>query len=630
MGGRRPTGAWLPPVAFGLLASAFTVSTYQVLDDHFDRLTRARQIVQFGELPFRDFLDPGYFLSLFVSAALQRLLGDHLLGELLLNAACIGAGTGLVLWLARQVSGSYRVAVPAALLAVLAMPRAYDYDKVLFYPLGLACCWAYASRPTARRLVGLAGVVVLAALFRYDSGVYLACAAFATVVVLHRPERRLLLGRGMLLVGAAVVFALPALVFVQATSGIGDAVDQIVTYASRERARTRNRPALTDARLFALVPAAPVPGPPIQVQWAPDVDDQMRLRLEAGLTLTNGAGPGEDRWWGYRLGDPSAEIIQRLVESPGVADTRGVDRAARALERPEPIQVRLERALPRVRLAIPGQRASAFLYHILLALPVVAALVLYRRGASRAEYAAVGSVIIVVALLDGLVLRDPVSARLGGVAGPAAVLGAWLVAQARRPSARVATAIVALLAVAALAAVGEWRLRLAPARLVSGLARERLARLTRVPLPADLMLGEQAAGLVEYLRACAAPDERVYLAWYAPDIYFYAQRGFAGGMPVTFGAHWSDDRFEQRLLSAFTARPPAVAVFETGSFEQFSGDYPRLGAFFAARYGAAATTDFGRDTEVEGRYTVLRPRDERSRRECQTDLVLVAPTPPTR
>jgi hypothetical protein len=83
------------------------------------------------------------------------------------------------------------------------------------------------------------------------------------------------------------------------------------------------------------------------------------------------------------------------------------------------------------------------------------------------------------------------------------------------------------------------------------------------------------------------------------------------------------------VLSAFTARPPAVAVFETGSFERFSGDYPRLGAFFAARYDASATTDFGRDTELEGRYTVLVPRD-REPRECQTDLVLVAPTPPTR
>ena len=55
-------------------------------NDRFERLSRARQIARYGELPFRDFLDPGYFLTLFSSAAAQRLLGDNLLGEALLSS----------------------------------------------------------------------------------------------------------------------------------------------------------------------------------------------------------------------------------------------------------------------------------------------------------------------------------------------------------------------------------------------------------------------------------------------------------------------------------------------------------------------------------------------------------------
>jgi hypothetical protein len=56
------------------------------LNDHFDRLSRARQIVAYGDHPFADFRDPGYFLSLYVSAAAQAVTGGSLLGEALLTS----------------------------------------------------------------------------------------------------------------------------------------------------------------------------------------------------------------------------------------------------------------------------------------------------------------------------------------------------------------------------------------------------------------------------------------------------------------------------------------------------------------------------------------------------------------
>src|SRR5262245_53925869 len=77
-------------------AFVFSVSSYTLLNDHFDRISRARQIAQYGELPFRDFLDPGYFATEFSSAALQILLGDNLLGEMLLNCAFVASGVTIV------------------------------------------------------------------------------------------------------------------------------------------------------------------------------------------------------------------------------------------------------------------------------------------------------------------------------------------------------------------------------------------------------------------------------------------------------------------------------------------------------------------------------------------------------
>ena len=52
---------------------------YGSSNDHFDRLARARQIAMYGDVPFRDFFDPGYFLTLYSSALMIRVFGDNML-----------------------------------------------------------------------------------------------------------------------------------------------------------------------------------------------------------------------------------------------------------------------------------------------------------------------------------------------------------------------------------------------------------------------------------------------------------------------------------------------------------------------------------------------------------------------
>ena len=83
----------------GALTLAFSFVTYVFSDDHFGRITPGRQISRYGELPFRDFFDPGYFLTEFSSAAVQRLFGDNLLGEMLLTSSFVAAGAIVILLL---------------------------------------------------------------------------------------------------------------------------------------------------------------------------------------------------------------------------------------------------------------------------------------------------------------------------------------------------------------------------------------------------------------------------------------------------------------------------------------------------------------------------------------------------
>src|SRR4030095_11538052 len=174
---RHRRATWFAAALFWLSALMFSLGTYQLQNDHFDRISRARQIARYGELPFRDFFDGGYFGSEFTSAGLQLLLGDNLLGELLMNTVFIASGWTLVLLLSWRISGSLVVGLTAAVLAMLSMPRAYDFDKVFFYPLGVALCWRYIDRPGVRNAVTLGAGVLAGALYRYDTGLYLGLGA---------------------------------------------------------------------------------------------------------------------------------------------------------------------------------------------------------------------------------------------------------------------------------------------------------------------------------------------------------------------------------------------------------------------------------------------------------------------
>ena len=89
--GLRP--GWV--LGFFLVSCVFHLQTFSLTDDHFDRISRAHQIAQYGELPYRDFFDPGYFLTLFSSAAAQSVFGGVLLGEAVI--AILGLSLGFSL-----------------------------------------------------------------------------------------------------------------------------------------------------------------------------------------------------------------------------------------------------------------------------------------------------------------------------------------------------------------------------------------------------------------------------------------------------------------------------------------------------------------------------------------------------
>ena len=166
-----------------------------ILDDHFNRISRGWQIWVYGESPFIDFRDPDYYLTLYTSAAMQALSDGSLLGEAVLACTAIALALTVTFLLVVEASQSLAVGLLAVALALAVAPRYYDYDKVLFYGLGLMSCWRYIDRRSVGLVVAVGLLTTVAGLFRYDNGLLLAAAFLVTLIACHGRDRRVLARR---------------------------------------------------------------------------------------------------------------------------------------------------------------------------------------------------------------------------------------------------------------------------------------------------------------------------------------------------------------------------------------------------------------------------------------------------
>jgi len=429
----------------------------------------------------------------------------------------MATGATAVFLMAARFSPSLWVALAIAFLSVLTTPRAYDYDKVLFYPLGMLVCWRYLERQRPVDLLALALTIVIAGLFRYDNGIYILFAAVVGITVLHAGAWRTVARRLAVLVLLVVAFALPVLLAVQLYAGASDALDQVITYALREGGRTRLR------------------------AWP---------ELDVG---------------GWLKGDRDA--------------------------------------------------AATFLFYVFTALPLAATLALLRAPASRnghlQERACVAALIACCLAVDLFILRAPLSARIGGMCGPVLVLGLWVALRTWSAGTAARTAVVSALALSvwSVSIVAEWE------RLV---AREtfRLSRhvdfvtLMATSPPALQAISFPSQAIAAYVRDCTDPADRLFAPWFAPQLYYFAQRGFAGGMVVTFGEHWSEPRFQERIVRTLASQRVPVAIVDVSQADHFLRHYPLVSGYLQEHYELVGDTDFGHPDEG-ARYRVWKDLDRR-------------------
>jgi len=618
---------WVWVIMVFLGSGLFHLLTYGIRDDHFDRISRARQIVQYGELPFKDFFDPGYFLTLFSSAAVQATFGDNLLGEAVLNVAAFSAGFTLTFVLLLGITRSLPLAVLITGLVVAVGPRFYDYDKIFFYPLGAFLCWRYSGRTSTGNLVLLAVGTATAFWFRYDNGLYIACAGAVLLLTIHGMSAAFVHRLGAY-VTVFVACSLPCLLFLQVNGGVPEYARQIVNYAAREGNRTSlfHLPDLKIDNSAPLLSVKSRSGYPVKVRWTDGLGAAERVALEERFALAEPVLDGGRTWW-YRIEDNSVENVRRLIDDPYVEDTAFIDRDTAAVMSSEPLVAKLQRFVPLLRVRVlPGvfsrANATAILCYLFLVIPILAILVIWwnsRRRWSTSERqreAARGfSLVTLCVLIDVFILREPFAARIGAVAPPLTILGIWVVAQLvlgavdpRRISVvglGWSVAHVLLVVFVGLGTLAVWSDKLSTMAVTPVPWREKLQRLAASPPSVALLPSGRLSGLVRYARDCTGPGDRLMATWFVPQLFTFATRGFAGGMVSFFGGHWSDAPFQRRVVSRLEEQSVPIVFIEKNTYGDFRLDYAVIDDYLRTNYQVAGESSFGDPYAAEDGYRVL-------------------------
>jgi hypothetical protein len=604
-------------------------------NDFFMHVVRGRQML-LGELPFRDFYDPGLPLMYAVSAFAQAVGGHSLLSELTVSLVFMSVGATLVFLLASEASRSQVAGLLVAVLTVVIAPRIYAYPKVFLYPLAVWAIWRYLERPSRFGVGVLAVCTVIAGLFRHDHGVYIGAAVLLMLVVRHwtdEPGRRARAAASFVLVTGMLLT--PYLLFIQVSGGVVTYMQTGLAFSRHAAGMLQELPRFRggEVRWVAISP----PRPAVNVRWSPELalDDESRTEVERRHGLRRPDFQGE-RSWTYDLQDTSPENVMSLVQHAEVEDTAGVDRATGEVLPPpsESWFASLRRVVPLLRLrlgeglgALVSANAMPWLFYLFYAMPLLAIGLLGMRRAGGAsgdtDWPAETDKVLALALLALManvgLLRTPLVARIADVAGLAAIVGAWLAGQSfggdrsilrrwrrRRAAARStawswraagwtgvrSVAAVAVLAVTCHSVVelgGFWswvdhagfdeRVSVAQGVTLATNAHDHLSRSP--PLDEWAPPGSYGLkGLTRYVSACTRPTDRVFVSGFVPEIFFYAARGFAGGQSDYLEGITSSLADQRRSVARLRRQSVPIALVQ----DQLASSAPFVDSYLRERY----------------------------------------------
>jgi len=599
---RRDAGVVAGAATFALVTFAYRYLSFtEFSNDHFVHLSIAQQITR-GALPVRDFVERGIPLMSMASAGAQIALGEGLRSELVLIAAAFAASAALVFGVAVWLSRSMLIATLATTIPVLAYPVSYSYPKLLAPALACAASGLYAARPstTSAALIGLA--IATSFLFRHDLGIFVGIGVVAMLVAYHGWSGEGIVNGGRVVVGVAVLAVSPYLIWVQVHEGLATYIADGMAFSAREAQRAnwwweaphfgvdRSRPLMTR---FGR-------GPVVNVRWQPDASDASISEAEIRHGLTR-LDPNSPRSWQYELSHWSRNDIARLVTDPLAADTNGIDRSTFDLQVPAPGALRawvIKAYWPGDGLRL-GANLVVLMFYFLWLAPLAAVIVLsltWKQTPAPARALAVSLVVLQLAM-NVTMLRDPLETRLRDVLVPLALLVSYLGgtgwrigdSRARRVTMRIAVIVVLVVIAGSAGALGAAWTQIERTRIADGLSglSQRARTLRRTLAPPDHRTGRRLAmyePIVDYVKRCTTGDARVLTLTFAPELFFYTGRAFAGGQVSLSPGYFSSDRDTSLLLARVSRENVPLVIMDSQTEREMFDTYRRIGDYVQARY----------------------------------------------
>jgi hypothetical protein len=186
-------------------------------------LALAQQVL-LGDVPGRDFVDPGMPLTYSLSAVVQYVWPGPF-SEVVLTSGLLALGAAATCAVVAAITRSWFWPVVAVFIELALWPRLYSYPKVLVPALVLLAWWRYASKPSSGAMWATAGCTAIGVLLRHDLGAFAFVAVSAAICASSHLRRtrvktwlQYALFTGLLLV--------PYQLFVQWHGGLGEHIRQ--------------------------------------------------------------------------------------------------------------------------------------------------------------------------------------------------------------------------------------------------------------------------------------------------------------------------------------------------------------------------------------------------------------------
>jgi len=563
-----------------------------LINDHFMHVAWGRQLL-WGRLPVRDAVPLGMPLQTGLSAAAEWVVGYRLLSEALVISTAFAAAAVLTFVLVHRATGRVAVAVAAALFEIAIAPRTYSYPKLIVYAAAILLLWRYIDQPSNRRALYLAVATALAFYLRHDHGLYLGLVTVAVIVMRHSRNLRAATRQMTVYAAGCVLLVAPFFAYVEAYGSVREYARDLRQFSARERSGNPfvwpAWPLLT-VDSIARWTTEQDRAVPINIRWAASSSHEARRQAATRYRLqAASAGPVESGR--FTLYDTSTANGAALINDPAIEDTSGIDRTTGEVYTTGWYvgPIRLLKGLD------TAAGSAAFLFFVFLLMPAAAAavLLLTRRPAGRLgqwERVKIAAVVLVAAVTFAGFVREALDARIGDAVVAPVILGAWLCAgllASGRPSpwhhlARVAVIALVLIPVTrSVVVAGAVEPRLERAEPLA-VAWKRL--VTSPPFDAWAATGSAEYRVVRYIRECTARREPLLVLSPAPQVYYYADRPFAGRMGWYMEGYYSSDFNQHQNAAALEQDRPAIAIIDAGRESKDLATHPSALAYLARNY----------------------------------------------